>query len=103
MFHYWEMPLQLQCGCDRLVRILPAFNNINLLTAQNEKVTVGRCVTVTDNSGTSTHGLTADVREMSTPPTLQLKYGHFIFFDSQLRPFQSRSEYRFFDNPTSFE
>jgi len=42
------------------------------------KVTVGlvsHWPCVTDFSGSSTYGLTATEREMSTPPTLQMEYG----------------------------
>jgi len=49
---------------------------VNLVPAQAEKVTVGLvlhwpCVTDNSHSGTTTYGLTALGREMSTLPTLQ--------------------------------
>ena len=47
------------------------------------KVTVGLALhwpCGTDFSGLSTYGLTAKVREMSTPPTLQMEYGPLFYW-----------------------
>ena len=52
----------------------------NLVPAQAGTVTVGLAShwpCVTDNSGTTTYGLMALGREMSTPHTLQPQLGHF--------------------------
>jgi len=54
--------------------------NLVGLPVQSGKITVGLALQwpcVTDNSGITTYGLTAYVRQH--PPTLQLKHGHFTF------------------------
>jgi len=59
---------------DGVAAVQLSSSSVNLVSAQAGKVTVGLASHwpfVTDNSGTTTYGLTALGREMSTPPILQ--------------------------------
>ena len=67
-------------------------SSINLVPAQAGKVNIGLALhwpCVTDNSGTTTYGLTAIRPEMSTPTRLQWTMAHLSHFTGQHRSLSS--------------